>query len=74
MSDDPILAAIKALRVDLLARSDRLQDSLAEIHGDIAANIGARVAPRATDNSIRELLDRYPENPAGAWSRDALRS
>ena len=42
MSDDPIRAASKALRVDLLARSDRLQDSLAEIHGDIAVNMGAR--------------------------------
>ena len=41
MSDDPIRAASKALRVDLLARSDRLQDSLAEIHGDIAVNMGA---------------------------------
>jgi hypothetical protein len=58
MTDDPVVAAIQAFRVDLLARLDRLQDSLAKIHGDIAVDIGARVAPRAMDDSIRERLDR----------------
>jgi hypothetical protein len=47
MSDDPILGAIKALRVDFSTRLDRLQDSLVEIHGDIAVSVGARVEPRA---------------------------
>lgn len=39
MSDNPILAVIASLRVDLLARMDRLDNSISSIRNDIRVDI-----------------------------------
>jgi uncharacterized coiled-coil DUF342 family protein len=61
--DTPILAALArleashaALRVDLMARMDRLEDGLTAIRTDIAVNFGAAdAAKRANDNTREEV-------------------
>lgn len=56
MADDPILAAIASLRGDMMARMDRLQDSITAIRDDIAVNFGASdAAKRANDNTREEV-------------------
>ncbi len=56
MSDDPVLAAIASLRVDLMARMDRLENSLTDIRNDIAVNFGtADAVKRANDNTREEV-------------------
>jgi len=63
MSDEPILNAIQGLRaeltqmrVDLMARMDRLEDGLTAIRNDIAVNFGAADAvKRANDNTREEV-------------------
>jgi len=70
MSDDSILTALArlesrlvrledgqtALRVDVMARMDRLENKLTEIRDDIAVNFGATdTVKRANDNTREEL-------------------
>lgn len=73
--DDPIVAALgrleagqsslqagqTSLRVDLMARMDRLEDGLTAIRNDIAVNFGAAdTVRRANDNTreeVRSLAD-----------------
>jgi hypothetical protein len=66
MSDDPMQAVLAALarleagqvqlRVDLMARLDRMQDTITAIRDDIAMNYGtAEHVRRANDNTRDEL-------------------
>ena len=49
-------ADLTRLRVDMMARMDRLQDSLTAIRDDISTNYGtAEAAQRANDNTRTEL-------------------
>ena len=57
MSGGPeILAALAQLRVDLVDRMDRLQDTMTRLRDDIAVNFGSTDAVRrANDNTRNEL-------------------
>jgi hypothetical protein len=65
MSEDPILAAIEALRtdlgggieglrVDVMARLDRQENQLTAIRDDIATNFGTADAARRANDKTRE--------------------
>jgi hypothetical protein len=70
MSDDPVLPALAdlstrfgrleagqdKLHIELMARMDRLENSLADIRNDIAVNFGtADAVKRANDNTREEM-------------------
>jgi hypothetical protein len=71
MSDDPmqtVLAALArleagqiSLRVDLMARMDRLENRITAVQSDIAVNFGAADTVKRAHDNTREELRGYSE-------------
>jgi len=76
MSDDPVLAALArleagqiSLRVDLMARMDRLADALTLIRDDIAVNMGAAEAMERANDNTRADLRTLGEQVSVMWKQ-----
>jgi uncharacterized phage infection (PIP) family protein YhgE len=58
-----------SLRVDLMARMDRLQDGLTAIRDDIGVNIGAVEAGRRANDNTRDDLRTLGEQVSVMWKQ-----
>jgi chromosome segregation ATPase len=63
--DDRILAAIADLRIDLMARLDRLQNAITAIRDDISVNFGTAEAARRANDNTRDELRALTEQVSG---------
>jgi hypothetical protein len=80
MSDDPVLAAIAALRSDFLAELGKtradimdkvagLQDAVIRIRDDIAVNMGAVEQMDRVNDNMRSDLRQMREQMAVMWKQ-----
>ena len=55
------------LRVELMARMDRLQDSLTAVRDDIAVNMGAADAMQRANDNTRDMVRAQSEQLSALW-------
>lgn len=60
-----VLAAVAGLRADVMARIDRLQDTLTAIREDIGVNFSATDTVRRGNNNTRDELRSLADTVAG---------